>query len=63
MEHGRYYKATEVAKIYNFPVKRIRNLCHARGQKFAVRFVDNGMFYIDLDKFNEFLKRKQENTY
>ena len=49
MEHGRFYKATEVAKIYGMTAEAVRNLCHARGQRFAMRLV-----------FDEFLKRKQE---
>ena len=59
-EHGRFYKATEVAKIYGITAEAVRNLCHARGQKFATRLVPNGRFYIDLEKFDEYLKRKQE---
>lgn len=59
-QHGKFYKATEIAKIYGIAVETVRNMCHARGQKFAIRLVPNGRFYIDGEKFGEHLKRKQE---
>ncbi|MCR4748277.1 MAG: helix-turn-helix domain-containing protein [Lachnospiraceae bacterium] len=62
MEHGKFYKATEIARIYGIPAETVRNLCHARGQKFATRLTPNGRFYIDLKKFEEFLQRKQQIT-
>ena len=58
MAHGKYYTVSEVAKIYEFPAETVRNLCHARGQKFAIRLTPRGKFYIDIEKFDEFLKRK-----
>jgi len=48
----------DAAERFGYTVKGIRNLCHARGQKFAVRFVPNGKFYIDPDKFQAFIERK-----
>ena len=56
----RYYRASEIAERYGIDARMVRNLCHARGQKFAVRLVPNGRFYIDLEKFDEYLKRKHE---
>ncbi len=56
----RYYKATEIANLYGMTAETVRNLCHARGQKFATRLVPNGRFYIDRAKFEEFMRRKQE---
>ena len=61
-EHGKYYKASEIAKIYGIPAETVRNLCHARGQRFAMRLVPRGRFYIDREKFEEFMARKQERT-
>ena len=60
MEHGKFYKASEIAEIYGMKAEIVRNLCHARGQKFATRLVPNGRFYIDREKFDDFLRRKQE---
>lgn len=63
MQHEKkFYKVTEIARIYGIKIETVRNLCHARGQKFATRLVPNGRFYIDIEKFDEFLKRKQERT-
>ena len=62
MEHGKFYTASEIAQIYGLPVKKVQNLCHARGQRFATRLVPNGRFYIDRTKFDEFWARKQERT-
>ena len=58
----RFYKATEIAKLYGMTAETVRNLCHARGQKFATRLVQNGRFYINREKFEEYLKRKQERA-
>ena len=58
----RFYKATEIAKLYGMTAETVRNLCHARGQKFATRLVPNGRLYINREKFEEYLKRKQERA-
>ncbi len=58
----RFYKATEIAEMYGMTAETVRNLCHARGQKFATRLVPNGRFYINREKFEEHLKRKQERA-
>ena len=58
----KFYKATEIARLYGMTAETVRNLCHARGQKFATRLVPNGRFYINRERFEDFLKRKQEQT-
>jgi hypothetical protein len=53
-----YLSAKEIAEKFGMEVKTVRNLCHARNQKFAYRLAPNGKFYIDPDKFKEFVERK-----
>ena len=62
MEHGKYYRPSEVAEIYGLTIKVVQNLCHARGQRFATRLTPRGWFYIDLGKFDEFWARMQAKT-
>lgn len=54
----KYYSVNEAAQIMSIKPKRLREMCHARGQKFAIRLTPRGKFYIDIEKFDEFLKRK-----
>lgn len=54
----KYFKVTEVAKIYGMRPVMVRSFCHAKGQQFAFRPIPNGCFYIDLKKFEEFLARR-----
>ena len=56
---SKLYKAAEIAEIYGIPAETVRNLCHARGQRFATRLVPRGRWYIDSVKFEEFWARKQ----
>lgn len=55
-------KVKEIAEMYNLPADLVRNLCHARGQRFAMKLVPRGRWYIDSERFGEFLERKQERT-
>ena len=48
----------EIAEIYGMDVRTVRNLCHARGQKFAKRPVTGGRFYINEELFQNFLDRR-----
>jgi hypothetical protein len=36
--------------------KKVREHCHAKGQRFAFQPVENGNILIDLKKYEEFLK-------
>lgn len=50
----------EIAQIFGIPERRVRDLCNARGQKFAVRLTKpKGKFYIDPDLFERFLKERR----
>ena len=62
MEHGKFYRASEVAKIYGLTTDFVQYLCHARGQKFAKRLTPRGWFYIDIKKFDEFWARLEAKT-
>lgn len=50
----------ETSERFGIRQEIIRNLCHARGQRFAYQLVPNGRFYIDPDRFQDFLRRKQD---
>ena len=55
-------RTKEIAAKFGLSDDLVRNLCHARGQRFAVRLVPNGRWYIDDEKFEEFWNRKQKLT-
>lgn len=52
-----YLSARETAKQFGMHLDKVRNLCHARGQKFAYQLVPNGKFYIDPVKFKAYIER------
>lgn len=54
----RFYKVTKIAKLFGLSAKMVRDMCHARGQKFAFRPVKDGNWLIDRVKFEEYLARK-----
>lgn len=55
----RYFSVTNVAKILGMNRVTILELCHARGQRFAVQPTgENGKWFIDLEKFEDFLARR-----
>ncbi|MCR5430971.1 MAG: helix-turn-helix domain-containing protein [Lachnospiraceae bacterium] len=56
----KYYKVTKIAEIFGIPAKTIRDMCHARGQRFAFRPVKNGNWLIDRAKFEKHLEHKTE---
>lgn len=55
-------KVAEIAKIYGLDPETVRNLCYARGQRFARKIVPRGRWYIDSDLFEEHWNRLQEKT-
>ncbi len=54
----KYFKVTEVAKIFGLKPAVVRQLCHARGQRFAFQPVKGGNIMIDLKKFELFMKAR-----
>ena len=52
----------QIAEMYNLPAEVVRNLCSAREQRFAMKLVPRGRWYIDSERFGEFLERKQKRT-
>lgn len=55
----RYFSVTNVAKILGINRVTVLDYCHARGQRFAVQPAgEGGKWFIDLEKFEEFLQRK-----
>lgn len=54
----KYYSVTEIAKIFGFTPKIVREMCHARGQQFAFK-PTGGRFYIDYKLFKAYLERKR----
>ena len=58
----KYYKVREVAEMFSMSPKKVREHCHAKGQRFAFQPVENGNILIDPKKYEEFLKvRPVEN--
>ncbi|MBR5678018.1 MAG: hypothetical protein IKX20_07755 [Paludibacteraceae bacterium] len=55
-------RTKEIAAKFGLTDELVRNLCHARGQRFATRLVPGGRWYIDDELFQEFWDRKQERT-
>ena len=53
------YSVSEIAEKYGLTPKTIRELCNARGQKFAFKLKEKGRFYINGKKFREHLERKR----
>lgn len=50
----------EISEKFGLKVEIVRNMCHARGQKFAFRLVEpSGKFYIDPVRFQNYLERKR----
>ena len=54
----KYYKVKEAAEMFGISPKKIREHCHARGQRFAFQPVENGNILIDIKKYEDFLKRR-----
>ena len=54
-----YISAKEAAAQFGMHLDVIRNMCHARGQRFAYQLVPNGKFYIDPVKLQEHIERKR----
>ena len=52
------YSVAEIARIYGFKDEAVRDMCHARGEKFAYQ-LNGGKWYIDLKKFKAYLERKR----
>ena len=49
-----------ISEKFGLNVTVVRNMCHARGQKFAYRLVEpSGKFYIDPVRFQDYLERKR----
>lgn len=55
----KYLSVSEIAERYGFTEKAVREMCNARGQRFAFKLKDKGRFYIDHRKFREHLERKR----
>ena len=52
--------AKEIAARFGMDVRTVRNLCHARNQKFAYQLSKpNGKFYIDPDLFEKFIRERR----
>ena len=56
---GNYRDVKEISQMFGLPVDMIQNLCHARGQKFAVRFNPRGKFWIDPERFHIFVEERR----
>ena len=56
----RYYKVGKIAEIFGLQAKMVRDMCHARGQRFAFRQVAGGNWMIDKERFEKYLERRMQ---
>ena len=54
----KYKSVSEISKLYGISRDMVREMCHARGQKFAFK-PNGGKFLIDHRRFREYLDRKR----
>lgn len=52
----KYYKVSKIAQIFDLKPAIVRQLCHAKGQRFAFQLVKRGNILIDVKEFEKFLK-------
>lgn len=54
-----YYSAADTAKMLGLNKATVLNMCHARGQRFAIQpSGENGKWLIDIEKLKEFMERR-----
>ena len=58
MPEQKYYKVSKISEIFGIPAKMVRDMCHARGQRFAFRPVAGGNWRIDKKRFEDYLERR-----
>ena len=56
---AKYKSVSEIAELYGMTAKTVREMCNARGARFAFKLKDGGRYYIDARKFREYLERKR----
>ena len=56
----RFYKVSKISEIFGIPAKVVRDMCHARGQRFAFRPVAGGNWRIDKERFEKYLERRMQ---
>ena len=57
---GKLLSCKEISEKFGMKIEVVRNLCHARSQRFAYRLSEpKGKFYIDPIKFEAYLERKR----
>lgn len=55
----KYYKVSDVARIFGLKPQIVRNYCHAKGQRFAFQpSGKGGCILVDIKKFEDFLKTR-----
>ena len=55
-----FLSCKEIANRFGMDVRMVRNLCHARGQKFAYQLnKPHGKYYIDPDQFEHFIRERR----
>lgn len=55
----KYYSVRQIAELYGFTTKTVREMCNSRGQQFAFKIKDGGRFYIDHKRFRQYIERKR----
>jgi len=53
----KYYSVKEIAEIFGFSAKMVRNSCRARGVRFAVKM--GNRYFIDYKLYKAYIERKR----
>jgi hypothetical protein len=53
----KYYSVNEAAQIMSIKPKRLREMCHAKGQRFAFQPVKCGNIQIDIKELEKWMKK------
>jgi len=57
----RFYKVSEISEIFGLPCKVIRDMCYARGQRFAFKPGGaKGNWRINKERFEKYLERRMQ---
>lgn len=61
MPEPKYYKVSKISEIFGIPAKMVRDMCYARGQKFAFKpGGEKGNWLIDKERFEKYIERRMQ---
>lgn len=53
---GKLYTTREISDLFGISIKAVCNMCHARGQRFAIRLKKGGNWKINKTRFEKHLE-------